>query len=55
MVLCHVCARLIISAGIKRVVAEMDYHASERTKDMLKQAGVKLDIINKKVEKYDRQ
>ena len=55
MVLCHVCARLIISAGIKRVVAEMDYHASQRTKDILKQAGVKLDIINKKIEKYTRQ
>ena len=55
MVLCHVCAKLAITAGIKRVVAEMDYHASSRTKEMLKLAGVKLEIINKQVEKYSRQ
>lgn len=52
---CHVCAKLAITAGIKRVVAEMDYHAGGRSKDMLKKARVKLEIFNKKVEKYDRQ
>ncbi len=55
MVLCHVCAKIVVTAGIKRVVAEMDYHASQRTKDIFKQAGVKLEILNKEIEKYDRQ
>ncbi|MES2315215.1 MAG: cytidine/deoxycytidylate deaminase family protein [Patescibacteria group bacterium] len=55
MVLCHVCAKLAISAGIKRVVAEKDYHASTRSKEMLKKAGVKLEILNKVVEKYTKQ
>jgi len=55
MVLCHVCAKMAVTAGIKRVVAENDYHASIRTKDIFKKAGVKLDIINKKIEKYARQ
>lgn len=52
MVLCHVCAKLAIAAGIKRVVAEKDYQASKLSKEMLKEAGVKLEIINNEVEKY---
>lgn len=55
MVLCHVCAKMVVTAGIKRVVAKMDYHASKRTKEILKNAGVKLDILNKEVEKYSNQ
>ncbi len=55
MVLCYTCAKLAITAGIKRVVAEKDYHASKRSKEILKEAGVKLEIINKEVEKYQRQ
>jgi dCMP deaminase len=55
MVLCHVCAKLAITAGIKRVVAENDYHASSRSKEMLKKAGVELEILNNKVEEYSKQ
>ena len=55
MVLCHDCPKLAITAGIKRIVAQMDYHVSKRSKDMLKKTGVKLEIINQKVEKYSRQ
>ncbi len=52
MVLCHVCAKMAITAGIKRVIAEKDYQASKRSKEMLKKAGVKLEILSKEVEKY---
>jgi len=55
MTLCYNCARMVITAGIKRVVAEQDYHASLRSKDMFEKAGVKLEILNKEVEKYPRQ
>lgn len=55
MVLCHVCAKLAVSSGIKRVVAENDYHASARSKEILEKAGVKLEILNNKVEEYSRQ
>lgn len=55
MTLCHVCAKLAISAGIRRIVAEQDYHASKRSQEMFKKSGVKLEIINKKTEKYSRQ
>ena len=52
---CYTCAKIIIPAGIKRVVAEKDYHASKRSKEIFKKAGVKLEILNKEVEKYKRQ
>jgi len=55
MVLCYTCAKLAITAGIKRVVAEYDYHSSKESKKILKKAGVKLEIINKQVEKYKNQ
>ncbi len=52
---CYACAKMIIAAGIKRVVSEKDYHASKRSKEILKEAGVKLEIMNKEIEKYDNQ
>lgn len=52
---CYSCAKSIITAGIKRVVAERDYHASKRSKEIFKKAGLKLDIINKEVQKYSKQ
>ncbi len=55
MALCYFCAKLVISAGIKRVVAQNDYHSSAKGKDALKKAGIKLEIINKEVEKYSKQ
>lgn len=55
MALCSVCAKMVVAAGIKRVVAENDYHASKTGKEILKKAGIKLEIINKGVEKYSKQ
>lgn len=55
MVPCYKCAQSIINAGIIRVVSMNDYHASAESKVIFKQAKVKLDIINKKVEKYKDQ
>ncbi len=50
---CYVCAKMIINAGIKRVVCALDYHASQRSKEIFEEAGIGLDIIDKAVEKYD--
>src|SRR3989344_2674470 len=52
MVPCYTCAKITITAGIKRVVSSYDYQASSRTKDIFKQAGVELVIINKEILKY---
>jgi dCMP deaminase len=49
---CYVCAKLIINAGIKRVVAFRDYHASKQSKRIFKEVGIKLDIVHKEVEIY---
>jgi len=49
---CYVCAKMIINAGIKRVVANLDYHGAKRSKEILKEAGVKFELLNKKMQKY---
>ncbi|MGB0925487.1 MAG: deoxycytidylate deaminase [Minisyncoccia bacterium] len=49
---CYICAKLIINAGIKRVVAWRDYHASSRSKEILAEAGITIDIINNETEHY---
>ena len=55
MVPCYTCAKTIINAGIKRLVAFRDYHATAQTKKIFKQAGIKLEIIHKEVESYKDQ
>ncbi len=55
MVPCYTCAKAIINAGIKRLVANKDYHATRQSKIIFKKAGVKLEIINKEVESYKDQ
>ncbi len=49
---CSTCAKMIINSGIKRVVAEKDYHAGGETKEMFKQAGIELNILDEQVETY---
>ncbi|MDH4330501.1 MAG: cytidine/deoxycytidylate deaminase family protein [Candidatus Moranbacteria bacterium] len=50
---CYACAKMIINAGIVRVVCNMDYHAGTRTKEIFKEARVKYELINNKTESYD--
>lgn len=52
---CSVCGKMIINAGIVRVVCEKKYHAGAETEEMFKQAGVKLDYLEESVEQYDKQ
>ena len=49
---CYVCAKTIINSGIKRVVCLRDYHASKRSKEIFKGAGVEFGILNKDTETY---
>ena len=51
---CLTCAKMLINAGIKRVVAEKDYYASQDSKKFLTQAGIDLEILGD-VEKYPNQ
>ncbi|MBS3055828.1 MAG: cytidine/deoxycytidylate deaminase family protein [Candidatus Aenigmarchaeota archaeon] len=50
---CPVCAKMIINSGIKRIVAEKGYHGVYETPDLFKRAGIRFEIINPEIEKYD--
>lgn len=52
---CRVCAMLIASSGVSRVVAHKRYHAGGDTPEILGAAGVDLVIIDDVVETYDGQ
>jgi dCMP deaminase len=52
---CRVCAMLIISVGITKVIAKKRYHAAQDTRDMFQQASVELVVIEDEVEQYSGQ
>ena len=52
---CRVCAMLIISVGIVRVVARRRYHAAQETREMFGAAGVELIVLEDSVETYADQ
>ncbi len=52
---CYTCAKLIINSGIKRVVAEKDYHVGNRSKEIFKEAGVKYELLNSALVAYKDQ
>jgi dCMP deaminase len=52
---CRVCAMLIASAGISRVVAKRRYHAGHDTRHILSAAGVELEIVEDVIEQYEGQ
>ncbi|OGD56347.1 cell division protein DedD [Candidatus Berkelbacteria bacterium RBG_13_40_8] len=52
---CYNCAKMIVNSGIKRVVSQVKYHAGEKSISLFKRAKVKLEIIEQRIEKYERQ
>jgi dCMP deaminase len=52
---CYRCARDIISVGIKRVVAENDYHRGQASKDMFKNADIEFVLLNQEVQTYEQK
>jgi dCMP deaminase len=49
---CYTCAKLIINAGIVRVVAKQDYQSATQSKKIFKETKVKLEILDKNITKY---
>lgn len=49
---CYTCAKMIINAGIKRVVCAQDYQAGQRSKEIFKQAGIEYYLVSPEVVKY---
>lgn len=52
---CYTCAKILVNAGIKRIVVKKDYHASARSKDVLRDANVALTLLSSDVEDYPNQ
>ena len=52
---CYTCAKMIINSGIKRVVAAQDYHADQRSKEILKEAGVEYILLSSEITHYEDQ
>jgi dCMP deaminase len=52
---CYICAKLIINAGISRVVALNDYHAGNRSKEIFKEANINYQLVNNHIESYENQ
>jgi dCMP deaminase len=52
---CRVCAMLIISVGIRRVVAQKRYHAAQETRDLFRQAGIEFVVFEEDTEVYPDQ
>ena len=52
MMPCYVCGKILINAGIKKFVANKDYHASAKSKKLFSEAGIELVIMNDIVEDY---
>jgi dCMP deaminase len=49
---CYVCAKILINAGIKRVVTRFDYHTGKRSREIFKEAGVEYELLNNKMQRY---
>lgn len=52
---CYTCAKMIINAGIKKVVCAQDYHASARSKEIFKEAGIELILLSEEMTAYKDQ
>lgn len=52
---CLDCTKLLINAGITRIVVKKDYHASQDSKMFLDEAGIKYEILEKENEEYENQ
>ncbi len=49
---CYICAKMIINAGIKKVVCAQDYHAGARSKEIFEQAGIEFTLLSEEMTTY---
>ncbi len=49
---CYKCAQMIVNSGITKVVCMKRYHGAAYTREIFKEAGVKLEVIHDELEKY---
>lgn len=52
---CYTCAKMMINAGIERVVCQKRYHADKESMELFRQARVKVEVLDNTVEQYKNQ
>ncbi|MBN1544993.1 AAA family ATPase [Candidatus Woesearchaeota archaeon] len=52
---CYTCAKMIINAGIVRVVCQKRYHADKESMELFRQAKIKVEVLDNTVEQYKNQ
>jgi dCMP deaminase len=52
---CRVCAMLIISVGITKVIARKKYHAAAESRELFEKAGITLIVLDDSLETYADQ
>ncbi|MFQ5493016.1 MAG: cytidine/deoxycytidylate deaminase family protein [Candidatus Dojkabacteria bacterium] len=52
---CYTCAKILINAGIAKVVCNKRYHQAQRSREVLKGAGVELVVLHDDNETYPDQ
>ncbi len=52
---CTTCAKMIINAGIEKVICEKKYHAGGESEEMFKLAGIPIEFFDESVETYENQ
>ena len=52
---CYACAKMIINAGIRRVIVDYDYHESDKSKEIFMLAGVGISLIHPDVKTYEKK
>lgn len=52
---CYTCAKMIINAGIVRVVCAQDYHAGQRSKEIFKEAKIDYLLLDETITEYDNK
>lgn len=50
---CYTCAKMLVNAGIKRVVAQVKYHRGDKSIKLFKAAKVKFELMSDAEEKYE--
>jgi len=52
---CATCAKMIVNAGLNRVVCEKKYHAAADSENIFQLADVALEYFDEAVEEYEKQ
>jgi len=52
---CSTCAKMIINAGIKKVICEKKYHAGKESEELFSQARIEIEFLEDTIEQYKNQ